>query len=59
MAQYKHLPIYKTTYELLEVVLRHANAYKERKKFAKHLGVRGAWFDGKLTKLVKGTGSCS
>ena len=40
-------------------LLRHANAYKERKKFAKHLGVRGAWFDGKLTKLVKGTGSCS
>lgn len=33
--------------------LRHANAYKERKKAAKYLGLRGCWFDGKLTKMTK------
>lgn len=33
--------------------LRHANAYKERKKAVKHLSLRGCWFDLKFTKLVK------
>jgi retron-type reverse transcriptase len=34
-------------------MLRHANAYSERKQAAKHLGKSGCWFDGSLTKLVK------
>jgi hypothetical protein len=95
MAQYKHLPIYKTTYELLEKVTRKTkdfprdfkyslgdkirnecielvvfiykantlrnqrgdnlkqNAFKERKKAVKSLSVKGCWFNGKLTKLVR------
>ena len=93
MAQYKHLPIYKTTYNLLELIvrktkefpknfkysfhncyrkiksktnlfelrptvnsyfgmLRHTNSYKERLKLAKKLGIVGAWFNAKLTKMV-------
>lgn len=41
-------------------MLRHANAYKERKFMAKYLGKRGCWFDGQLTKLIrKGTPLCT
>ena len=38
-------------------MLRHADAYTERKRFAKQLGAKGAWFDRKLTKL-KGIELC-
>lgn len=34
-------------------MLRHANAFKERKRAAMHLGKSGCWFDGQLTKLVR------
>jgi RNA-directed DNA polymerase len=34
-------------------MLRHANAYQERKKAAIFFGRKGCWFDGKLTKLVR------
>jgi retron-type reverse transcriptase len=34
-------------------MLRHVNAYKERKLAALKLSQRGCWFDGRLTKLVK------
>lgn len=33
-------------------MLRHTNAYKERLKLAKTLGMVGAWFNAKLTKMV-------
>lgn len=33
--------------------LRHANTYNERKRAARHLGGKGCWFDGKLTKMTK------
>jgi hypothetical protein len=33
-------------------MLRHTNSYKERLKLAKKLGIVGAWFNGKLTKMV-------
>jgi RNA-directed DNA polymerase len=40
-------------------MLRHANAYTERKRVAMHLGKSGCWFDGGLTKLVRlGRPSC-
>lgn len=34
-------------------MLRHVNAYKERRLAALKLSQRGCWFDGRLTKLVK------
>lgn len=34
-------------------MLLHANAFKERKRAAMHLGKSGCWFDGQLTKLVR------
>lgn len=34
-------------------MLRHANAFEERKRAAKHLSKSGCIFDGQLTKLVK------
>jgi retron-type reverse transcriptase len=34
-------------------MMRHADAYKERKRLATHLSRRGAWFNGKLTKITK------
>lgn len=41
-------------------MLRHANAFKERKRAAMHLGESGCWFDGQLTKLVRlGEPSCT
>ncbi len=42
-------------------MLRHANAYKERRRLAAHLSRRGAWFNGKLTKITKlgGTPCCT
>lgn len=33
-------------------MLRHTNSYKERLKLAKKLGIVGAWFNAKLTKMV-------
>lgn len=33
-------------------MFRCANAYNERVRIAKYLGKRGAWFNGKLTKMV-------
>ncbi len=33
-------------------MLRYTNSYKERLKLAKKLGIVGAWFNGKLTKMV-------
>jgi hypothetical protein len=33
-------------------MLRHTNSYKERLKLAKKLGIVGAWFNSKLTKMV-------
>jgi RNA-directed DNA polymerase len=40
--------------------LRHVNAYKERKKAVKKLSLKGCWFDGKLTKMVRlGAPSCT
>jgi hypothetical protein len=38
-------------------MLRHANAYRERRRLAAHLGLWGAWFNGKLTKLIKTGGA--
>lgn len=41
-------------------MLRHANAFKERKRAVMHLGKSGCWFDGQLTKLVRlGDLSCT
>ena len=41
-------------------MLRHANAFKERKRAATHLGKSGCWFDGQLTKLVRlGASQCT
>lgn len=41
-------------------MLRHANAYKERKRAAMKLGKSGCWFDSQLTKLVRlGRPSCT
>lgn len=37
MAQYQHLPIYKTTYELLQ----HADAFRAREQFANLLRRHG------------------
>lgn len=34
-------------------MLRHASAFKERKRAATYLGKQGCWFDGNFTKLVK------
>lgn len=34
-------------------MLRNANAYKERKRAAQHLGKAGCWFDGQLTKMIQ------
>jgi hypothetical protein len=41
-------------------MLRHDNAYRERRRLAVHLGIWGAWFNGTLTKLIKtGGASCT
>ena len=41
-------------------MLRHANAYHERKRAAIALSQRGCWFNGKLTKMVNlGAHSCT
>jgi len=41
-------------------MLRHANAYNERKRAAIKFGQMGCWFDGKLTKLVRlGESKCT
>lgn len=41
-------------------MLRHANAYNERKRAAIKFGQMGCWFDGKLTKLVRlGVSKCT
>lgn len=34
-------------------MLRHANAFKERKLIAKKLGKIGYWFNGQLTKIIR------
>ena len=34
-------------------MLRHANAYNERKRAVIEFSKNGCWFDGKLTKLVR------
>jgi hypothetical protein len=44
MAQYTHLPIYKTTYDLLNLVT------KKIKKYYSKFGIK---FNSKLTKVLK------
>ena len=38
-------------------MLRHANAYRERRRLAVHLGTWNVWFNGALTKLIKTGGT--
>jgi hypothetical protein len=34
-------------------MMKHANAYSEKKHAAVKFGLSGCWFDGQLTKLVR------
>lgn len=51
MAQYKHLPIYKVTYELLEQITRVTKDFP-RKRFANALRLAGHRVHRDLTRVI-------
>lgn len=55
MSKYKHLPIYKSTYELLEIITRKTKNFSRDFKYSLGDKIRNECikFDGCLTKLFR------